>query len=150
MAASGENVHKLQALSGKHKDVAALLVQGLGRTEIAGVVEFTPEYVTWLCRDPLFKEYMEGISTFHDTRLDAMYGRVVDSIDDALKVGTVDEKLRAGRLQLEVTKRLGSYTRSEAQESSIERLTTLAERLVQLNIGKGNTYESQAHLIQQG
>lgn len=150
MAVSGENSHKLQALTDKHKQVASLLTQGLGRSEIAKVVDFTPEYVTWLCRDPLFKDFMRGLSEFHEARLEAMFGDVVSVVQDGLQNGAIDERLKAARLQLEVTGRIGKNERPNAAvDSSIERLTTLAERLLalQANVRQGVTYDAQATRI---
>ena len=150
MAVNGENSHKLQALTDKHKQVASLLTQGLGRSEISQIVEFVPEYVTWLCRDPLFKEYMRGLSEFHEARLEAMFGDVVDAVQAGLRDGSSEEKLRAARLQLEVTGRIGKNDRPNAiADSSIERLTTLAERLLALqsNVREGRTYDAEATRI---
>lgn len=150
MAVTGENSHKLQALTDKHKQVASLLTQGLGRSEIAKVVDFTPEYVTWLCRDPLFKDFMRGLSEFHEARLEAMFGDVVSVVQDGLQNGAIDERLKAARLQLEVTGRIGKNERPNAAvDSSIERLTTLAERLLalQANVRQGVTYDAQATRI---
>lgn len=150
MAVTGENSHKLQALTDKHKQVASLLTQGLGRTEIAKIVDFTPEYVTWLCRDPLFKDFMRGLSEFHEARLEAMFGDVVSVVQDGLQKGAIDERLKAARLQLEVTGRIGKNERpSAAFESSMERLATLAERLLALqsNVRQGVTYDAQAARI---
>lgn len=152
MAVTGENSHKLQALTDKHKQVASLLTQGLGRTEISQVVEFTPEYVTWLCRDPLFKDYMRGLSEFHEARLEAMFGDVVNVVQDGLQNGTIDERLKAGRLQLEVTGRIGKNERpNQALDNSVERLNTLADRLLalQTKVRGGTTYEGQGQVIEQ-
>lgn len=150
MAVNGENVHKLQALTDKHKQVASLLTQGLGRSEISQIVDFTPEYVTWLCRDPLFKDFMRGLSEFHEARLEAMFGDVVSVVQDGLQNGAIDERLKAARMQLEVTGRIGKNERPNAAfESSMERLTTLAERLLALqsNVREGRTYDAEATRI---
>jgi len=133
MATTGENLVKLKTLGEKHKQVAALLAQGLGRSEIAPIVEFTPEYVTWLTRDPLFKQYLNEMSEHTDARLEAMFDRVADVIDYGMSEGTIDERIKSARLQLEVTGRIGKNDRPNAAlDSSLERLSTLAQRLLAL------------------
>ena len=146
MATHGTNLIKLQTLSEKHKQVASLLAQGLGRTEIASIIDFTPEYVTWLTRDPLFKQYLSEMSEHTEARLEAMFGMTADVVADGMLNGSVDERLKAARLQLEVTGRVGKGDRpSSGMESSIERLATLAQRLLQLQskVREGNTYENE-------
>lgn len=142
----GENLVKLQALTNKHHQVAALLAQGLGRMEIASIIDFTPEYVTWLTRDPLFKQYLQEMSEHVDARLEAMFGMTADVVADGMLNGSVDERLKAARLQLEVTGRVGKGDRPVgALESSLERLATLAQRLLvlQSKVREGNTYENE-------
>ncbi len=152
MATHGENVVKLQSLSEKHKQVAALLAQGLGRTDIAAIVDFTPEYVTWLSRDPLFKLHLQQMSDFVNTRLEAMYDRVADAVDEGLSSGSVDDKMKAARLQLEVTGRIGKGSqRNAGDDSGDDRLKQLADRLVAVlgAVRKGETYENPAQDVEE-
>ena len=147
MAAHGENSVKLRDLSPKHKQVASLLAQGLGRTEISTVVDFTPEYVTWLCRDPLFKSYLQEMSEFTDARLEAMYAKVGDAIQDGLDNGKPEDRLRAARLHLEVTGRIGNGERPmQAIDESVQRLNTIANRLLALQskVRIGETFNGSA------
>lgn len=133
MTTHGENLVKLQNLSKKHQQVAALLAQGLGRGEIATIIDFTPEYVTWLTRDPLFKQYLFEMSEHTEARFEAMFDQVADVVADGMQNGGIDERLKAARLQLEVTGRIGKNDRpSGAMESSLERLQVLAQRLIAL------------------
>ena len=138
MAVHGTNAVRLQALTEKHHHVAALLAQGLGRTEISRIVDFTPEYVTWLMRDPLFQQYMSEMVEFSQMQVEAMFCRSVGVIGETLEVGDQDQKLKAARLQLEVTGRVGKVERAApTNEDSINRLTRLAERLATtLNVAK--------------
>lgn len=146
MATTGENVVKLQNLSEKHKQVAALMAQGLGRTDISSIVDFTPEYVTWLSRDPLFKEHLRQMSEFVNIRLEAMYDRVADVVNEGLQAGAMDDRIKAARLQLEVTGRIGRGDRMGLPDDhNDDRLQKLADRLVSVlgAVRKGETYDSQ-------
>lgn len=146
MATTGENVVKLQSLSEKHKQVAALMAQGLGRTDISSIVDFTPEYVTWLSRDPLFKEHLRQMSEFVNIRLEAMYDRVADVVNEGLQAGAMDDRIKAARLQLEVTGRIGRGDRMGLPDDhNDDRLQKLADRLVSVlgAVRKGETYDSQ-------
>lgn len=132
MATSGTNHFELQTLNPKHQQVAALLAQGLGPGEIAPLVGFVPQYITMLTRDPLFKEYLSQMTEFAEAQLEAQFSRVPEVISEAFSAGTVDEKLKAARLQGELTGRLGKNERQVPNESSLERLNILAERLLAL------------------
>ena len=135
MAAHGVNEVELRDLSAKHKQVAALLAQGMGRGEISQLVDYTPEYVTWLMRDPSFKAYMVEMSEVADVRLEALFSQVPDVIARGMQAERVEDQLKAARLQLEVTKRLGNggVVERRDSESSLARLEVLAERLLALN-----------------
>ena len=151
MATHGSNSVKLQSLTDKHRQVASLLAQGLGRSEIATVIDFTPEYVTWLTRDPLFKQYLHEMSEHTEARLEAMFDRVADVVSDGLTNGSVDERLKSARLQLEVTGRIGKNDRpNNALDSSLERLNTLAQRLLALQskVRAGEVIDTHTLLIE--
>lgn len=132
MATSGTNHFELQTLTTQHMQVAALLAQGLGPSEIAPLVGYVPQYVTMLTRDPLFKAYLAEKVAFAESQLEAQFCKVPEVVSRAFASGTVDEQLKAARLQGELTGRLGKHERAAPNESSIERLTTLAERLLAL------------------
>lgn len=136
----------LQKLSQKHKDVLALLAQGVGRTEIASVCGFTPEYVTWLAKQPVCKPFLEELKGFVDFRLVALTERSVDVIAETMNIGSQEDKLKAAKLQLEATGRLGRDRGQPVGESTAGRLESLAERLVGLleNKRKGVTYDGQS------
>lgn len=141
----------LQKLNGQHKHVAALLAQGVDRTSIAQAVGFTPEYVSWLTGDPLFRDHMREIANFCDAQLESQYGNVVQVITEGLRPEQkMEDRLKSARLHLEVTKRLGTGTGpAGASESSIERLNSLAERLLSLqsNVRKGDTFDGQVQVV---
>ena len=130
---SGENPWELKSLTDKHKQVAALLAQGLGPLEISALLEFTPQYITMLQRDPLFKKYLADMTEVSETRLDALFNRSVEVIASGLDNQASENQLKAARLQLEATKRIGKNIRNgSTSEDTANRLARLAERLVLL------------------
>lgn len=86
---------RLKKLSDKHKQVAALLAQGLGRTEISKIVDVVPEYVTMLARQPLFAAYVREMTVFTDVRLQALFEGAVDVTAHIMKNGTEEGQLKA-------------------------------------------------------
>ena len=123
----------LKELSVMHKQVCSLLAQGLGRVEIAAICEITPEYVTMLARQPLCKEYIAEMNEYVGTRMEALFEESVNVMADAMKHGTLDERLKGARLQLEATKRLGKANSLEVNINQEDnRLVNLAERLTTL------------------
>jgi hypothetical protein len=135
----------LQKLGPKHKQVMSLLAQGVDRQTIAAICEITPEYVTWLAGDPLCKTYLKEMSRYVDIRFEAMYEKTADIVSEAMNVGTQDEKLKAARMQLELTGRVGRVLPAAPEGGSAQRLEMLAQRLETLldkaHIGK--TYENE-------
>jgi len=136
----GENPWKLQSLSLKHKQVAGLLAQGLGPLEVCRAMDvegnesFTPQYVTMLTRDPLFKDYLSHLCELAGVQLEALFVQSVEVIREGLQEGRMEDRLRAARLQLEATKRIGKHDRDSASnEDTVNRLARLAERLSNLN-----------------
>lgn len=122
-----------------------MLAQGVDRQTIASICEITPEYVTWLGGDPLCKAYLKEMSRFVDARFEAMYERSADIVSDAMSQGTVDERLKAARMQLELTGRVGRVVPAAPEGGSIDRLEQLARRLEGLvdKAHLGKTYENE-------
>ncbi|MHB8413934.1 MAG: hypothetical protein ACYDB1_00870 [Acidiferrobacteraceae bacterium] len=123
---------QLKKLSPRHKEVMSLLAQGVDRQVIAKMCQITPEYVTWLARQPLCREYVKEMSEFVNVRLEALFGKTADVIAETLECGTEDGKLKAARMQLEVTGRVGRAPGQVATPTEGDFLETLAERLVSL------------------
>ena len=123
---------ELQKLSERHKTAASLLAQGVGRAEIAQIVKYTPEYITWLSKQPLFKEYLAEMLEVSQVRLTALFEKSVDVISETMDSGSEDGKLKAARMQMEATGRLGRGQEAPPQASAGDRLERLAERLVGL------------------
>lgn len=124
---------QLQKLSPKHQQALALVAQGMKKVDVARLVGYTPEYITMLLRQPLAKEYLSKMCETVGVQLEAMFVQTVEVIGDALKNGTTGDKLKAARLQLEATKRLGKG--DGASTSTVdpnERLIALSGRLVDL------------------
>ena len=128
-----EKKWELKTLTAMHMGVCALAAQGLKRGEVSALMGITPEYVTMLLAQPLCKEYVKKLNEAVETRLEALFETSVDVIGQTLRSGSAEEKLKAARLQLEATQRLGKVTRApEDSEGSVQRLERLAERLVNL------------------
>ncbi len=123
----------LQALRPKHKEALALLAQGYKNVEVAAMVGYTKEYVSMLLRQPLCIEYIRTMNEAVAVQLEAQFGQVADVINEGLRNGNMGEKLKASRLHLEVTKRIGSGREMQVTgQSSEERLAGLAHRLLDL------------------
>lgn len=125
---------KLQKLSPKHKQVLALAAQGVDRTTIAEACDFTPEYITWLVRQEVCRQYLAEMDAVVDFQLRAMTSQSVNAIQDVLRDGSSEDRLKAARLQLESVGRIGKNSggRKPAEDPADIRLTQLAERLLGL------------------
>ena len=145
VAAGDGRAITLQKLSPKHKQVMSLLAQGIDRQTISSICEITPEYVTWLAGDPLCKMYLKEMSRYVDARFEAMYEKTADIVSEAMQIGSQDEKLKAARLQLELTGRVGRVVPPAPEGGSIGRLEELAKRLEGLvdEAHRGRTYENE-------
>lgn len=128
--ASGDE-WQLKTLSPKHKQAMALLAQGLDRVSIAEYCQFTPEYITMLARQPLCRAYLKEMSDYADAQLVGLSEASVGAIADTLRLGTADERLKAARLQMEATGRIGRG-RPDENVAVPGQLEALAERLTSL------------------
>lgn len=127
---------QLKKLTPKHKDICAMIAQGIGRQQIAAVCKITPEYVTMLTKQPVCIAYIKEMNEFAGLQLEASFSQVVEVIQDVMKEGSGKEKLAAARLQLEVTGRVGSKGAAAGNTvNADDRLVGLAERLVGLLAG---------------
>lgn len=124
---------QLRELSPKHRGVAALLAQGTPRHVAAAAFDYTDEYVTWLGGDPLFQQHVREMNKLVDARLELLYEKSVDVIADQMVNGSGEDKLKAARLQLEATSRVGNNRRDAgAGEQAPDYLEILSQRLVKL------------------
>ncbi len=148
-AQSGRKV-QLKSLSPKHKQVMALLAQGLDRHSIAQLVQLDPEYITWLTGDPLCKAYLEEMNGHVQVRMEALFAKSVDVVADTMLNGSAEDKLKAARLQLEATKRLGRQAGREDDVPESDRLEKLSNRLLSLLEDRrgGNTYQGEAAQVE--
>lgn len=125
---------QLKKLSPKHRQIAALLAQGLGRGEIGGICRVVPEYVTMLAKQPLFQEYVKEMTAFTDIRLQALFDKAVDVHANMMMTGTEDTKLRAAA---GVMKAIG-------KDGSQEKATTVMHFVVQLPQKAASTKDWEA------
>jgi len=123
----------LQKLRPRHRDVCSLYAQGLKNIEVAAITGYTKEYVGILLQQPVCIEYIRRMNEVAAAQLELTNPKVVETVIHALDVGTVGEQLKAARLHAELTKRIGSRADFvPSGESSVDRLTRLAERLTGL------------------
>ena len=99
---------ELKKLSQKHKNIIALHVQNVSRTDIGDMCNCTPEYVSMIIAQPLAKAYLRDVEKYMDSRMEALYGRTVDIIHAGLNGDATDTQLKAARLQMEATGKLKS------------------------------------------
>lgn len=147
--ADSSSKYDLKELQPKHKQICSMLAQGIGRETIASVVGITPEYVSMLAKQPLVQAYVRDMSVVANLQLEAMFSSAVTAIGDTLQNGNFSDKVKAARLQMEATKRVGSNgTLIHEVVDSNARLTKLAERLLYLQGGQcrlieGNVMETE-------
>lgn len=123
---------ELKKLSPKHQQVAALLAQGVDRRTIAAACDYTPEYVTWLQRQPLFMAYVKEMNVAVAVRLEALFTKSVDVINETMENGGEEARLKAAKLQLEATGRVGRFQTVPPEGGGTDRLEQLSERLLDL------------------
>jgi len=141
---------QLKELSPVHRTVAALLAQGVDRVSVAAATDLDPNYVTWLGGDPLFIQYVREMSKLAETRLEAMFTSSVDVIADQLSQGSGEDKLKAARLQMEATGRIGKDRRDHSPDETPDHLEVLAQRLVKLlHNERERTIDGQAAVVQE-
>lgn len=128
---------QMRQLKPKHKNIAALIAQGLPYVQIAKLMDVTPVYVSMLSRQPLMKAYIAEMCEITGVRLEAMFEKVVDTIAETLDRGSEAGKLKAARLALEVQGRVGARDAApRSGNDSVGRLERLAERLIYLQSGQ--------------
>ena len=140
-------VYQLKELSPKHKQVAALLVQGVERQVIAQLTDFTPEYITWLGRQSLVVAYLRELEEYANIRLVALADKRTDVISDILNNGSNEDRLKAAKLQMESTGVIGRPRESGGgdKENEDERLARIGARLVNLlQVQRGRVFNGEA------
>lgn len=123
---------RLQKLTPKHRQVLSLMAQGMDRISVGIATDFTPQYVSWLMKQEVCQEYLREIVAVAEAQLQAQFCQAVDVIGDTMRQGTEEGKLKAAKLQLEATGRVGKLQQPTAPPVEGDRLNTLAERLVNL------------------
>lgn len=126
---------ELKELKPVHKNVAALFAQGMKNVDIAKMCDITPEYVHMLLKQPLVRAYVTEMCEVVGVRMDALFAKSVDVIAETLENGSEAGKLKAARLQLEATKKIGAGSQLSVVIPNVDRLEKLAERLIGLQTG---------------
>lgn len=134
---------EMKKLKPKHLQICALLAQGFKNVEVAGMVGVTKEYVSMLLRQPLIKQEIARRGEVVAARFELMTEMTADALADTLKNGAHADKMKAARLQLEVTKRIGRpdpYANSNMPaDDRLERLANRLENL--LDTKRGGLYD---------
>lgn len=134
----------LQKLSQRHKQVLALVAQGVSRTVIGQACDYEPEYITWLVRQQVCQVFLREMIGFNDSRLLALTERSVDVISDAMRNGTVEDQLKAAKLQLTAIGKVGRANGQSGVTYDEDRLERLAGRLESLlDNAHGHTYAAE-------
>lgn len=123
---------RLQKLTPKHKQVLSLMAQGMDRISVGIATDFTPQYVSWLMKQEVCQEYLREIIAVAEAQLQAQFCQAVDVIGDTMRQGTEEGKLKAAKLQLEATGRVGKLQQPNTPPVEGDRLNTLADRLIGL------------------
>lgn len=142
---------ELKILKPRHKRIASLIGQGLKYVEIASIMKVTPEYVSMLSRQPLMKGFIAEMSEAAGIRLEALTGKTVEVISEILDTGGNADKLKAVRLQMEATNRIGNKGVSAGVGGdAADRLERLAHRLIglQSQARKGGTFNERGEEVQ--
>lgn len=103
-----------KTLTQKHKNIIALHIQSMKREDIAEYCGCTPEYVSMIVATPIAKEYLRDVEKYLDARMNALYGKTVQVLEDGLDGIATDTQLKAARLQLEATNKL-KHNEKDAQ-----------------------------------
>lgn len=129
----------LKKLKQKHKTMVALHLQGLKRDQIAQLAGCVPEYVSMIIAQPIVQEYLRDLEQYMDNRLRSLYGKSVDAIDSVLTSGSDDAKLKAARLQMEATDKMGKQEHGKQTAEDVVS-AILAGIQVNVNVNTGDTH----------
>lgn len=140
---------QLQKLKPKHFQICALLAQGMKNVEVAALCGVTKEYITMLLRQPLIKQEIAKKGEVMGQKFELLTEKTYDVMVEAMNNGSHQDKLRAARLQLEVTRRIG---RPDPMAVNVnvgdDRLVQLANRLENLlDTKKGGLYDEAGNPI---
>ena len=125
-------------------------MQGVERQVIAQLVDYEPEYITWLGRQPLVVAYLKELEEYANIRLVALADKRTDVIADILSTGSNEDRLKAAKLQMEATGVLGKpRERGEGdKENEEERLARIGARLVNLlQDQRGRVFNGEAREV---
>ena len=125
--------YQVKELKVKHKQALSLLAQGVSRQDVATICDYTPEYISMLCNMPIGKAYLSELTQTAAIQLEGMFVKSVEVISNAMDNGNVQDQLKAARLQMEATKRIGAAGASAIPAGDGgDRLERLAHRLIGL------------------
>lgn len=117
-----------KVLTPKHKQILSLVAQGMKYRDIGSLCKCTPQLIVMLGACSKGQEYLSFIEQQMDIRLRGLYSKSVDAIDDQLSNGSGENKLRAAKLQMQATGKLGK----EAEK--VDTAEDVIQRIMQLNV----------------
>ena len=123
---------ELKVLKPKHKQIASLLAQGCGRDEVAKICGCAPQHVNVLMKQEVFRNFLKDMTMTAEEMLNSQFVGAVEAIGDALRFGDVEERLKAARLQMEASGRLGNRANIRKEQDTSDRLERLSHRLIDL------------------
>ena len=106
---------QLKRLTPRHKQIAALLAQGLKRDEVAAIAKCAPEYIWQLTQQHLFQVYLGEMTAAVDTQLKALFGAAVDTLASSMRNGSEHVKLAAAQAVLKANKKDGSQEQTKTE-----------------------------------
>lgn len=123
----------LKAMKPIHRRICAYVAKGMKYRDIGAKVGIDANEVSTIVNYPVCQVYIAEMNKAVNARLEALFERAVDVIADGLDGNADDTQLKAARLQLEASRRIGAKASVSAPvENSDARLLTLSERLVGL------------------
>lgn len=131
-----EKWEPVKGLSTKHKQILSLFAQGEKRSVIGKICGCTPEYVTMLAATEQGKKYVQEINAAVETRLEAMFDRAVDVIEESIdRDQPMETRLKGARLHAQLTGRI-SNDGDKRQTASAEDI--VKNLLLQVNVQVNN------------
>lgn len=110
-------------LSQKHKAALTLWAQGVKPIDVAAATGVGQVSLNLLVLSDLGRAFLHGLEELMDSRLKNMYTLSVDAIEDQLRNGSGENKLKAATLQMKATGKLGKGDEErESAEDVIQRI----------------------------
>lgn len=115
-----------KVLTPKHKQILSLVAQGMKYAEIGSLCKCTTQLIVMLVASEGGKGYLAQIEQQMDMRLRSLYNKSIDAIEDQLTAGNGENKLKAAKLQMQATGKLGrEQEHHDTAEDVIQRIMNM-------------------------